>query len=125
VPRKQRLSVRLDVPNAWMWQGEQRLTLTPKAFAVLRYLSRLCHRVVTTEALVQAVWAGTVVSEAAVMTCIQEIRHTLRERSQAQQHIATGHRRGTAGWHPVPRPHRHDPEPGGQPVASRAESSSK
>jgi DNA-binding winged helix-turn-helix (wHTH) protein len=83
VPRKQRLPVRLDVPNAWVWQGEQRRTLTPKAFAVLRYLLEHADRVVTKEELVQTVWAGTAVSEASLTTCIWEIRHALGERAPA------------------------------------------
>ena len=88
------LPVRLDLQNAWVWRGEQRLTLTPKAFAVLRYLIEHAGRVVTKEELLQAVWAGTVVSDGALTTCIREIRKGLGEGAQAPQYIETVHRRG-------------------------------
>src|SRR5207249_7257093 len=94
VPQEPVLPVRLDLPNAWVWQGEQCLTLTPEAFAVLRYLIEHAGRVVTKEELLQAVWAGTVVSDAALTTCMREIRKGLGERAQAPQYIATVHRRG-------------------------------
>ena len=98
------LPVWVDVPNAWVWQGKQCLTLTPKAFAVLRYLIEHAGRVVTKEELWQAVWAGTVVSEASLTTCIREIRYRLGERAQAPQYIETVHRRGYRWIAPLPTP---------------------
>ena len=47
VTQRQSVPLRLDVTNEWVWQGEQRLPLTPKAFAVLRYLVEHPGRVVT------------------------------------------------------------------------------
>src|SRR5215471_16316725 len=94
MPRKSVVPVRLDLHNAWVWQGEQRLPLTPKAFAVLRYLMEHAGRVVTKEELWQVVWAGTAVSEGALTTCMREIRKALGERAQASQYIETVHRRG-------------------------------
>ena len=35
--QRQGAPLRLDSANEWVWQGEQRLQLTPKAFAVLHY----------------------------------------------------------------------------------------
>jgi DNA-binding winged helix-turn-helix (wHTH) protein/predicted ATPase len=94
MPREPVVPVRLDLHNAWVWQGEQRLPLTPKAFAVLRYLMEHAGRVVTKEELLQVVWAGTAVSEGALTTCMREIRKALGERAQAPQYIETVHRRG-------------------------------
>ena len=52
----------------------------------------------------QAVWAGTVVSEASLTTCIREIRYRLGERAQAPQYIETVHRRGYRWIAPLPTP---------------------
>src|SRR5262249_60629093 len=116
MPREPVVPVRLDLHNAWVWQGAQRLTLTPKAFAVLRYLMEHAGRVVTKEELLQAVWAGTVVSDAALTTCMREIRRGLGEAAQAPQHIETVHRRGgPVGGAPAPAPPAHAPPPAHSP----------
>src|SRR2546428_8746758 len=86
--------VRLDSANEWVWHGEQRLQLTPKAFAVLRYLLDHPGRVVTKEELLREGWPDTVVSEWVLTTCIRQIRRALGEEAGAPQYIATVHRRG-------------------------------
>src|SRR5437762_12323642 len=87
--QRQGAPLRLDSANEWVWQGEQRLQLTPKAFAVLRYLVDHPGRVVTKEELLRAIWPETVVSEWLLTTCIRKIRQALREEAQATQYIAT------------------------------------
>jgi adenylate cyclase len=67
-------SVRLDLENEWVWCGEQLLKLTPKAFAVLRYLVKHAGRLVSKDELLRTVWPDTVVSEGVLTTCIREIR---------------------------------------------------
>src|SRR2546425_6299100 len=98
--QRQGAPLRLDSANEWVWHGEQRLPLTPKAFAVLRYLVDHPGRVVTKEEVLRAVWPDTVVSEWALTTCIRKIRKALGEEAGAPQYIATVHRRG----HPVIAP---------------------
>jgi DNA-binding winged helix-turn-helix (wHTH) protein len=69
------LPLRLDLENEWVWLGEQQLRLTPKAFAVLRYLVERSGRLVSKDELLHAVWTGTVVSEWALTSkglCPQE-----------------------------------------------------
>src|SRR2546425_8968507 len=92
--QRQGAPLRLDSANEWVWHGEQRLPLTPKAFAVLRYLVDHPGRVVTKEEVLRAVWPDTVVSEWALTTCIRKIRKALGEEAGAPQYIATVHRRG-------------------------------
>jgi len=79
--------VRVDVENEWVWCGEQRLKLTPKAFAVLRYLAERPGRLVTKDQLLHVVWPDTVVSEWALASCIGEIRKALGDAPQAPQYI--------------------------------------
>jgi DNA-binding winged helix-turn-helix (wHTH) protein/predicted ATPase len=88
------LPVRLDVENEWVWLGEQKLRLTPKAFAVLRYLMERSERLVSKDELLRAVWADSVVSEWALTSCLREIRKTLRDKAKAPRFIETVHRRG-------------------------------
>jgi predicted ATPase/DNA-binding winged helix-turn-helix (wHTH) protein len=92
---------RLDVPNECVWRGKQMLRLTPKAFAVLRYLLAHAGRLVTKEELFQAVWPDIAVSDAALTICISEIRKVLGETAQAPRFIATVHRRGYRFLAPV------------------------
>src|SRR2546425_3403245 len=94
VDQRQGAPVRLDSANEWVWHGEQRLQLTPKAFAVLRYLLDHPSRVVTKEEVLRVIWPDTVVSEWALTRCIREIRKALGEEAGAPQYIATVHRRG-------------------------------
>jgi hypothetical protein len=51
-------------------------------------------QLVTKEALLQAVWPDTVVSEGVLTTCIGELREELGETAQAPRFIQTVHRRG-------------------------------
>src|SRR6266571_5516433 len=94
VNQRQGVPLRLDIANEWVWHGEQRLQLTPKAFAVLRYLVDHPGRVVTKEELLRVIWPDTVVSEWALTTCIWEIRKALGEEARAPQYLATMHGRG-------------------------------
>src|SRR5262247_1190213 len=68
--------------------------LPPKVFAVLRLLVEHAGQLVTKEALLQAVWPETMVSEAVLTNCIGELRKVLGETSQAPRFIQTVHRRG-------------------------------
>src|SRR5438445_13321690 len=85
---------RLDLPQACLWRGTQALHLTPKAFTVLYTLVQHAGQLVTKDALLQAAWPETAVSEAALTICISELRKLLGETAQAPRSIATVHRRG-------------------------------
>jgi DNA-binding winged helix-turn-helix (wHTH) protein len=53
---------RVDLGNEGLWRGSGALPLTPKAFAVLRYLVEHCGQLVTRADLLQAVWPDTQVA---------------------------------------------------------------
>jgi class 3 adenylate cyclase len=86
--------LRLDVANAQVWCGERLLKLTPRAFAVLHYLSDHAGRLVTKDELMQTVWTDTVVTDGALATSIRELRKALDDDAQSPQYIETVHRRG-------------------------------
>ena len=82
----------------------------PKVFAVLRLLVAQAGQLVTKEALLEAVWPETVVSDAVLTSCIGELRKVLGETAQAPRFIQTVHRRGYRfiGHLPLsPRPPSH------------------
>ena len=85
---------RLDVRSEQLWRGAQTLTLRPKTFAVLQYLVAQAGQVVTQDALLDAVWGPTAVSETVVRRSIRELRTILGDTVQHPQFIQTVHRRG-------------------------------
>ena len=56
--------------------------LRPQAFAVLHFLARHAGRVVGKEELMQAVWAGAVVTDDSLVQCIKEIRQALHDQDR-------------------------------------------
>jgi DNA-binding winged helix-turn-helix (wHTH) protein/predicted ATPase len=87
-------AVRIEVENEWAWCGERRLDLTPRAFAVLRHLVEHPQRLITKDDLLAAVWRDTIVSDAALSTCIRDLREALGDSFDAPRYIQTVHRRG-------------------------------
>src|SRR5262245_11613196 len=85
---------RLDLASARLWRGKQEVRMTGKAFAVLRYLVTHAGELVTKDDLFQAIWPETVVSDAALTSCIKELRELLRDQAQERRYIETVHRRG-------------------------------
>jgi DNA-binding winged helix-turn-helix (wHTH) protein/predicted ATPase len=85
---------RLDTASACLWRHDQLLPLSPKPFAVLAHLVAHGGEVVTKEALLDAVWPETAVSEGVLKTCIGQIRQALGDTAQTPHYIETIHRRG-------------------------------
>lgn len=84
----------LDVVNQCLWRGVRPITLTPKVFAMLSYLVEHSGQLVTKEKLLDAVWAGSCVSDAVLKVCVRRLREALGERSTTPRFIETVHRRG-------------------------------
>jgi DNA-binding winged helix-turn-helix (wHTH) protein/predicted ATPase len=101
-----RPAIRLEVDDERAWCGDRRLDLTPKAFAILRHFVEHPERLVTKEDLFAAIWGDTVVSEAALTSCIRDLRRALADTSQAPRYIETVHRRGFRFIGPI-EPSRH------------------
>jgi DNA-binding winged helix-turn-helix (wHTH) protein len=85
--------------------------LPPKALAVLWQLATQAGQVVTKEALLDAVWAGTLVSEGVLTTCLRILRQALGEDAQQPRYIATVHRLGYRFVAPVTTGDAPPPEP--------------
>ena len=96
--------VRIEAENEWAWCGARRLPLTPRAFAVLRYLVEHRGRLVTKEELLTTVWRDAIVSDAALASGIRDLRKALGDSSNAPRYIQTVHRRGFRFIGPVAQP---------------------
>ncbi len=68
--------------------------LSPKSLAVLYALVQRPDRIVTKAELFDLVWPRSAVSDAALSSCIREIRVALGERAGKPRYIETVHRRG-------------------------------
>src|SRR6266850_6098006 len=96
--------VRIEAENEWAWCGARRLELTPRAFAVLRHLVEHRGRLITKEELFTTVWRDAIVSDAALSSCIRDLRKALGDSSGAPRYIQTVHRRGFRFIGPAARP---------------------
>jgi DNA-binding winged helix-turn-helix (wHTH) protein len=89
---------RLDTVNQCLWRGtggdEERILLTPKAFALLRYLVEHPGRLVTHDELLNAVWPKTYVQSEVLKSQIAEIRALLGDDARKPLFIETLARRG-------------------------------
>ena len=82
-------SLRLDTVNQCLWSGTRNITLTPKAFLVLRCLMDRPGQLVTKEELLNTAWPEVYVSDAALKVCIRRLRQALGDESQVPRFIET------------------------------------
>ena len=85
---------RLDSANQCLWRGEQRVSLTPKAFDVLRYLVEHPGRLVTQDELLEALWPETYVNPELIKKYILGIRKVLGDEHDNPTFIETLPKRG-------------------------------
>ena len=87
-------SFRLDTVNHCLWHGEDRVSLTPKAFDVLRYLVEHADRLVTQDEILGALWPETYVNPEVIKKYVLGIRKALGDRHEKPEFIETFPRRG-------------------------------
>ena len=81
-------------PLQGLRRGTQELRITPKSLSVLCFLAERAGQVVTKEEIFHAVWPDTTVSDSALTSCVQELRHAFRDHARQPRFIETLHRRG-------------------------------
>src|SRR5262247_3813602 len=89
----------LDPVNQCLWRRQEtapdeRLLLTPKAFAVLRLLVAHAGRLVTQDELLAALWPEMHVQPEVLKSRIFEVRSALGDRPKTPRFIETLPRRG-------------------------------
>src|SRR2546426_12550627 len=72
----------------------ERIEIEPKAFDLLVYLFHRREQVVAKDELLDKVWPGKVVSEAALTRCMARAREAVGDDGEKQQIIKTQHGRG-------------------------------
>ena len=85
---------RLDTVNHCLWRGQERLSLTPKAFDVLRYLVEHSDRLVSQDEILEALWPETYVNPELIKKYVLGIRKVLGDQSNKPMFVATFPRRG-------------------------------
>src|SRR5271166_6988035 len=90
---------RLDTVNQCLWRhrdkgADERILLTPKAFAVLRHLVEHAGRLVTHDELLDAVWPNTHIQPQAIKKLVLDLRSALGDSANKPHFIETLHRRG-------------------------------
>src|SRR5215471_18555823 len=100
---------RLDAADQSLWRGDQRVPLTPKAFAVLNYLVERAGRLVTQTELLQTLWPDTFVQPEVLKSQILDVRAALGDRPKDPLFIETVPRRGYRFIAPVRESSRAEP----------------
>src|SRR5262245_11541023 len=87
-------SFRLDTVSHRLWRGDERVSVTPKAFDLLRYLVEHRDRLVSQREILEALWPKTHVNPEVVKKHVLEIRKALGDRSRRPVFIETFPKRG-------------------------------
>lgn len=80
---------RLDPLSQCLWRGEERVSIKPKAFALLRYLVERQERLVTKQELLEALWPGAHVEPGVLKTQVHELRQMLGDQVKPARFIET------------------------------------
>jgi TolB-like protein len=84
----------LDTDRRELRRGADLVSLEPKVFDLLAYLLGNRERVVSREDMNSAIWAGRVVSESTMASCINGVRSAIGDRGDDQRLIKTLPRKG-------------------------------
>jgi TolB-like protein/DNA-binding winged helix-turn-helix (wHTH) protein/Tfp pilus assembly protein PilF len=85
---------RLDPANHCLWREDERVSIPPKVYDVLRYLVENPGRLVTQDELLEKLWPDTYVNPEVIRKYILEIRRTLGDRLDKPEFIETLPKRG-------------------------------
>jgi DNA-binding winged helix-turn-helix (wHTH) protein len=83
-----------DKDRRELYRGAEAVTVAPQVFDLLDYLIRNRERVVSKDDLINAVWDGRVVSDAALTTRLNVARGVIGDSGQEQRLIKTLPRKG-------------------------------
>jgi DNA-binding winged helix-turn-helix (wHTH) protein/predicted ATPase len=84
----------LNVETGELLHAGRTTKLTPKTTQLLVTLAQRTGELVSKGELFRTVWKGRVVSDAALTSCIQELRDALQDEARQPRYIETLHRRG-------------------------------
>ncbi|MEX0281997.1 MAG: winged helix-turn-helix domain-containing tetratricopeptide repeat protein [Arenibacterium sp.] len=84
----------LDVAQFELRHGGQAVKVEPRALELLRLLIENQDRVIARDEIIEKLWDGRIVSDAAISTCLKSARRAVGDDGKAQTLIKTVHGRG-------------------------------
>ena len=93
-----------DIARRELHRGPDVIAIAPQVFDLLEYLIRNRDRVVSKDDLIDAIWQGRVVSDAALTTRLNAARSAIGDSGEAQRLIKTLPRKGFRFVAPVREP---------------------
>jgi TolB-like protein len=84
----------IDLGRHELRRGGQAVRVEPQVFDLLLFLVRNRDRVVSKDELIDAIWQGRIISEAALSTCISAARRAVGDSGESQRLIRTLPKRG-------------------------------
>ena len=84
----------LDVDCGLLSETDRDIAIEPRAFALLALLVMNHHRMVSKDEIIETVWDGRIVSDAAIATVIKTTRKALGDDGVTQKFIRTARGRG-------------------------------
>src|ERR1700704_4297361 len=84
----------LDLATVELREGDKTRAMEPQVFALLALLIENRERLVSKDEIIEKVWDGRVVSDAAVASRVKSARKALDDDGKAQRFIRTIHGRG-------------------------------
>src|SRR5258705_7858754 len=84
----------LALPALELRASGQMVSLEPQVFALLALLVENSERVVSRDEIIEKVWDGRIVSEAALSSRVKSARRALGDDGRSQQFIRTHHGQG-------------------------------
>ncbi|MGC1642138.1 MAG: winged helix-turn-helix domain-containing protein, partial [Pseudolabrys sp.] len=84
----------IDVAQQELRRRGKAVPTEPKVFDLLVHLIQNRHRIVSKDELIDSVWEGRAISEAALSSCVSAARRAIGDNGEDQLLIRTHHRRG-------------------------------
>lgn len=84
----------LDLDAAELRRGGNVVAVEPQVFDLIRFFAEHADRLVTRDDIIEGVWGGRIISDAAISTRIAAVRKALGDDGKAQRVIRTVPRRG-------------------------------
>jgi TolB-like protein/DNA-binding winged helix-turn-helix (wHTH) protein len=84
----------LDLATVELREGDKTRAMEPQVFALLAFLVENRERLVSKDEIIEKVWDGRIVSDAAVTSRVKSARHALGDDGKSQRFIRTIHGQG-------------------------------
>ncbi|HMM74740.1 MAG TPA: winged helix-turn-helix domain-containing protein [Gammaproteobacteria bacterium] len=91
----------LDVTRGELRSDGAAVPLEPRVYALLCLLVEQRERLISREELIEKIWDGRIVSDAAIATCVKSERRALGDDGRTQRYLRTVHGRGLRFVAPV------------------------